>query len=400
MDEVRLRRGRARPAWAGHPDILSGAVEAVSGAPVAGDVVLVRDHDARPIGRGFYSPTSPLTVRMLTRDPEEEIDRAFFDRRARRAADLRRRLGLPSAATTVFRAVHGAGDGLPGVAADAFGEWLVVEAADPGMERRLPDLAGALAAAFGARGVRAVRPGPLPKAAASEAAAPEAAERDLGPEPVPAEVEVLENGIRFVVDTVAGQKTGHFADHRDNRAAFARLAAGTRVLDAFCGTGGFALAAALAGAERVTAVDSSARALDLAARNAALNGVSDRIEFRREDVFRHLRRIERDGVRFDAVVLDPPRMASRRAEVPGALRGYKELNLRALRLLGEGGLLASASCTGVVPEDVFRDVLRDAALDARRGVTVFFRGGQGPDHPVPAASPEGRYLKFFLCRAD
>ncbi len=395
MDEVLLRRGRARPVWAGHPDVLSGAVEAVSGSPAAGDVVLVRDHDARPVGRGFYSPTSPVSVRMLTREPEEEIDRAFFDRRAVHAAALRRRLGLPSAATTVFRAVHGAGDGLPGVAADVFGDWLVLEVGNRGMERRLPDLAAALAAAFGARGVRAARPGSFARAEALQGP-----EGDLGPEPVPAEVDVREHGVRFVVDTVAGQKTGHFADHRDNRAAFARLAGGVRVLDAFCGTGGFALAAALAGAERVTAVDSSARALECAARNAALNGVADRIDFVREDAFKYLRRVERDGVRYGAIVLDPPRMASRRAEIRGALRGYKELNLRAMRILEAGGLLASASCTGVLPEEAFGEVLRDAALDARRGLTVFFRGGQGADHPFPAAAPEGRYLKFWMGRVD
>jgi 23S rRNA (cytosine1962-C5)-methyltransferase len=392
MEEVRLLRGRARPLWAGHPDVLSGAVSAVTGSPGAGDVVLVRDHEGRPVGRGFFAPASPVRVRLLTREPEEEIDGAFFLRRARRAAALRASVGLPSAETTVYRAVHSAGDGLPGLVADRYGDFLVIEVSNRGMERRAEEIAASLAEAFGVRGARlAAVPASMEEGLNGEG-------RDLLPEPVPAEVEVRENGTRFFADTLHGQKTGHFADQRENRAAFARLAAGARVLDAFAGTGGFGLAAARAGAASVIGVDSSARALELAARNAAENGVSDRVSFVKDDVFRFLRRQERDGRRFDAIVLDPPRMASRRKEVHNAVRGYKELNLRAMRLLVPGGLLATSSCTGVLPEDDFFSIVRDAALDAKREAQLFFRSGQAPDHPWPAACPESRYLKFALAR--
>jgi 23S rRNA (cytosine1962-C5)-methyltransferase len=276
--------------------------------------------------------------------------------------------------------------------ADRYGDWLTIEISNRGMERRAEEIAVALAGAFGIRGAR-LAGGP---ASPEEGLTGEG--RELLPEPVPPEVPVLENGVRFVADLVHGQKTGHFADQRENRAAFARFVAGARVLDCFTGTGGFGLAASRAGAAHVLGVDSSGRALELAERNASENGVADRMEFAKDDVFRFLRRIEREGRRFDAVVLDPPRMASRRRELRNALRGYKELNLRALRLLVPGGLLATSSCTGILPEEDFFGIVRDAALDAKREVQWFFRSGQAPDHPWPAACPEARYLKFALAR--
>jgi 23S rRNA (cytosine1962-C5)-methyltransferase len=379
---IRLRRGRAKPVWAGHPRVMSGAVASVEGEPGSGEVVLVVDEAGRPIGRGLYCPDAPVRVWMLTRDPEARVDGALFARRVARALSLRERSGLPSEDTTAYRLLHGDGDRLPGVVADRYGDFAVLELTVPGMEDRRETIARQLLEVSGLRGVLA-RP----------------AGDGLG-EPVPAEVEVLENGIRYLVDPRGGQKTGHFADQRENRRLFARFVRGARVLDAFTGTGGFALAAAAAGAERILAVDSSAAALERAERNAERNGVGERVEFVRGDAFRVLRRLLREGERFDAACIDPPRMASRRRELRGALRGYKELNLRGLGLVEEGGLLATSSCTGLLSEEGFLRVLRDASLDAGRRLTVLFLRGQGPDHPWSPTAPESRYLKFLLGRVD
>jgi 23S rRNA (cytosine1962-C5)-methyltransferase len=392
VSSVTLRRGRAKPIWAGHPWVLSGAVAKVGGEPAPGDVVTVFDDAGRPIGRGFFAPKARITVRMLSLDPDEAIDTAFFARRVERAVDLRASLGLPDDRTTAYRLVHSEGDGLPGVVVDRYGEYLVVQLTVRGMEVHAQALAGALAAVPGVRGAVLRSVG---RRSAEEGLAGEDGPF-FGGAP-PERIEVVENGIRHLVDTAAGQKTGHFADHRLNRAVVQSMAGGRRTLDAFTGTGGFALAAAAGGATTVLGIDSSKTSLAAAGANAAANDMAN-VEFVREDVFRALRRLENEKERFDLVILDPPRMASGRREVKGALRGYKELNLRAMRLLVDGGVLATASCTGMISEEEFLGAVRAAALDAKRIVTVTHVGGQGPDHPWSAAAPEGRYLKFLAGR--
>jgi len=392
VDVVRLRTRRAKPIWAGHPWVLSGAVEAVTGEPASGDVVRVEAHDGKPIGRGFYAARSRIRVRMLTLDPELPIDDALFAARVVRAVAARLAFGLPREDTTVYRVVHSEGDGLPGLVVDRYGEFLVVQITARGTERFRDAVGAALAAVPGIRGA-VLRPVPA-------RAAEEELTLEPGPlfgEPLPERILVRENGIRYRVDPAGGQKTGHFADHRRNRAYVAGIAAGRRTLDAFTGTGGFALAAAAGRAAEVTAIDSSDASLAVAKENAKANRIGG-IEFRREDVFRALRRLEGEGADFDLIILDPPRMASRRREVKGARRGYKELNLRAMRLLADGGILATASCTGLVSSEEFEETVRDAAFDAKREFVVHHRGGQGPDHPWRLAAPEGRYLKFLVGR--
>jgi 23S rRNA (cytosine1962-C5)-methyltransferase len=373
---------------------MSGAVERVEGEAGAGDVVLVLDHREKPIGRGFIAPDSQIRVRMLSRDPDEEIDADFLPGRIRRAASLRASLGLPGPDTDVYRAVHGSGDGLPGVVADRYGDHVVIQLTVRGMETRRGEIAAALAETLGVQGVLLRR---VPAFERTEGL--EGAEGDLLETPVPEEVEVEENGLVYLVDPRRGQKTGHYADHRENRALLGLLAKG-RALDAFCGTGGFALAAARGGADTVVAADSSPSALERAGRNAERNGTLGRTTFVKDDVFRLLRRYEAEGERFDTVVLDPPRMASTRRELKGALRGLKELNLRALRLLAAGGVLATASCTGLVTAEAFERTVRDAALESDRRLTVIHARGAGPDHPWSVAAPESRYLHFLLARVD
>jgi 23S rRNA (cytosine1962-C5)-methyltransferase len=395
MDEVTLKQGRARPVWAGHPWVMSGAIGSVTGEPVAGDTVRVRDHAGRPIGTGFFSPGSQIRVRMLTDRPEEQVDGEFLARRVRRAVALRESLLLPSDQTTAFRLVHGDGDRLPGTVADRYGDYLVLQLTVAGMERRRDELGAILLAESGARGVFL---DPVPAFAEREGLC--GAAGHLAGEELPREIEILECGVRMVVDPRRGQKTGHFADHRENRAVVRGMVRGGRVLDCFTGTGGFALAAALGGAGEVLALDSSAVALEAARRNAERNGVADRITFLRGDVFRLLRAFEREGRRFEAVVLDPPSMARSRSDLAPAKRGYKELNLRALKLIEPGGLLFTASCTGILGREDFDLLLRDAAFDAKRDLVILHEAGQAPDHPWPVAVPEARYLKFRAGRVE
>ncbi len=392
MKEVTLKKGRSRPVWAGHPWVMSGAVASVTGEPATGDTVLVRDHVGSPIGRGFFSPGSQIRVRMLTLDPEERIDEGFFRRRVRRAVALRESLMLPSGETSAYRLIHGDGDRLPGVVADRYGDYVVLQLTVSGMERRKEELATILMEEAGVRGVHLD-----PVTAFAEKEGLTGVGGLLAGEDLPDEIPILEKGVKMLVDPRQGQKTGHFADHRENRALVRRMVRKGRVLDCFTGTGGFALAALLGGASEVLALDSSAVALAAAEKNAALNGVEDRVSFERGDVFKLLRRYEREGRRFDAVVLDPPSMARRRAGLPRARRGYKELNLRALRLLEPGGFFFTASCTGILSRDDFDLLLREAAFDAKRDLVILAEGGQAPDHPWPVAVPEARYLKFRWC---
>ena len=388
---VKLRSGRDRPIRGGHPWVLSGAVESVAGDPATGDVVNVAAADGTALGRGFYAGQARIRVRMLTSDPEAPVDAALFARRIGRAVEVRRRFGLPREDTTVYRLIHSEGDRLPGLVVDRYGEYLVVQITVRGMERWRDALAGALVALPGIRGAWL-----RPVGKRSDEEEVEAPAGTLFGEALPERILVRENGVRFRVDGTGGQKTGHFADHRENRALVARLARGGRVLDAFTGTGGFALAAAVGGATDVTGIDSSPTSLAAAEENLRANRLDpSAVRFGKEDVFRALRRLEGEGERYDLVVLDPPRMAASRREVKGALRGYKELNLRALRLVADGGILATASCTGMISEDEFERTVRDAAFDARRDFTVHHRTGQGPDHPWPLAAGEGRYLKML-----
>ncbi|MEN8149317.1 MAG: class I SAM-dependent rRNA methyltransferase [Planctomycetota bacterium] len=391
MATVHLRAGRDRPVRGGHPWVLSGAVASVAGDPATGDVVEVAAADGSAIGRGFFAGKARIRVRMLTADPEVVIDDGFFARRVERAVETRRRFGLPREDTTVYRLIHSEGDRLPGLVVDRYGEYLVVQVTVRGMERRREEVAGALAALPGIRGALLRTVG---RRSGEEEV--EASDGPLFGEALPERILVRENGVRFRVDGAGGQKTGHFADHRENRALVMRLARGGRVLDAFTGTGGFALAAAVGGAEDVTGIDSSPSSLAAAEENVRANRLdAKRVRFVREDVFRALRRLEGEGAAFDLVVLDPPRMAASRREVKGALRGYKELNLRALRLVRDGGVLATASCTGMISEAEFTRTVRDAAFDAGRDFTIHHRTGQGPDHPWPLAAGEGRYLKML-----
>jgi 23S rRNA (cytosine1962-C5)-methyltransferase len=278
--------------------------------------------------------------------------------------------------------------------ADRFGEWVVVQVSVLGMERLLDPLADALVETLRPRGVW-LRGGA--RHAKGEGIA--AGDRLLRGEEPPPVAWVREGGVKFGVDLRSGAKTGHFCDQRENRARFAELCRGRRVLDAFCGTGGFALHALVeGGAAEALCVDSSKPALARLRENAEANGVAAKVRVAAEDGFLALRRLAGAGEKFGAVSVDPPRLADKKHDVAGALRALREVHLRALLLLEEGGILAASSCSGAVGDEAFEDTLRDAARLAKRRVQVLRRGGAGPDHPWSVVAPEGRYLRFVLAR--
>jgi 23S rRNA (cytosine1962-C5)-methyltransferase len=398
---VVLADRHARPAWAGHPNVFSGAIDRVEGGePKTGDEVDVLDGKGRFIGRGVWHAESAVRVRILRWTPGP-IDATFLRRRVADAVLLRRDVLRLQERTDCWRVIHGDGDRLPGVVADRYGDWVVLQVTTRAAADRREALAQALLQETGARGV-------WERASTSFAEAegfPPGGGRLAGEVP-PDTVEVREDGVVWHVDLRGGPKTGHFLDQRDNRAAFAALCRGRaadapprRMLDVFAGTGGFGVTALKLGdAASVLAVDASKPSLERAAENAAANGVADKLTTRAGDAFDVLRELEKNGVRFGAVSIDPPRFAGSRNELRGAIRGYRELNLRAMLVLEHGGLLATSSCTGVLTEEEFETVVRDAAVDARRRVQVLRRGGQGGDHPWLTAVPESRYLKHLVAR--
>ncbi len=392
VGRVTLVEGRARPLWAGHPLVYAGAIASVDGTPSTGDAVAVADSDGRLIGVGVWHAEAVVRVRLL-RSGAGVLDQELIGRRVRRAAALRTDVLKLPARTDAWRLVHGDGDGLNGAVADRFGAYVVLQVTTLAAAQRRPWLAAAL---MDEDGVEGVWERPSPRFATAEGFHAGGG-RLAGTEP-PEEIEIVEDGVRYGVDLRKGQKTGHFLDQRDNRRRFAEVASAGRVLDLFAGTGGFGLAAAVAGATSVLAVDVSARALARLTSNAARNDATERVALREEDAFSAVRALTEEKGRFDAVSVDPPRMASSRGELKGALRGYRDLNAHAISLVTPGGFLATSSCTGALTEDAFLRMLRDAALRARRRLQVLHVSGQAPDHPWLTAVPEGRYLKHVLAR--
>jgi len=383
---LRLKRGRDRARW--HPWIFKGEVADVGDA-APGDVVTVVDAAGRLVGRGLYNPRPALCCRLLTWQ-DEPIDDAFFRRRIAAAVALRARGGPPP---ELGRLVWSEADGLPGLVVDRYGPVLVVQCLTLGMARRRRELVAALRAVVGDLPAYAAdEPGP----AAFEGFAPE---RGWVDREGPARVEVAEGPVRFPVIPGQGQKTGLYLDQRDNRLRLGPLARDQDVLDAFAYVAGFACHALVQGARRAVVIESSPEAVALAREALALNGVAERAEVIQANAFDELRRLERARARFGLIVLDPPPFARSRQTVDAAVRGYKEINLRAMRLLAPGGRLATFTCSHHVSGALFEDTCRAAAADAGVRLRVLAQLGQAADHPVLLTVPETRYLKGLLLEA-
>ena len=390
MGTVVIRKGRAKPLWRGHPWVFRDSIERVEGDPEAGELVSVQDASGRGIGCGFFSPRSKISVRVLDRAERIEPDCEFFGARIERAAKLRRETLDLSVVTDAYRLVHSEGDLLPGLIVDQFANHLVVQFSTAGMHRHREVILDTLEELEKPRAIFAAPD----KSAAKHEGLPDAPGllRGTAPESPP---EINEHGVRFRVILGAGQKTGFYTDQRDNREYIGRLARGRRVLDLHTYTGGFALYAAANGAREVLGIDSSGPSLANAVDNAMLNNVRQ-VRFERDDVKSALNRLHEAGRRFDIVVSDPPKFAPSKRDVSRALSAYRDLHLRAMRLVEPGGLLAASSCSGAVNAEEFEQTVRDAAYDLGRHARILHRGGQAPDHPVLATCPEGRYLKFLL----
>lgn len=391
---VYLHPGKEKPVLGGHPWIFSGAIARVEGTPRDGNIVDVADARGRWLARGYYNSKSQIVVRLLTWDADEAVDEAFWRRRLTAAAAVREALSLTSV-TNAYRLIHAESDRLPGLVVDRYGDWLVVQFLTLGVEARRELLLRLLVEQFAPAGiversdVSVRRQEGLPLRSGI-----------LWGEAPPAGLMVEEHGLRFAVDLLGGQKTGFYLDQRENRRIVSAYARNRRVLNAFSFTGAFGVYALAAGAEHVTNVDSSFEALTQAEANLRLNGLDpDRqADAICGDVFQVLRDMRNRGERYDLVILDPPKFARSKAELDGAARGYKDINLLGLQLLNPGGILATFSCSGLVTADLFQKIVYGASVDAGRPVQVLARLGQGPDHPLLLSFPEGEYLKGLLCR--
>jgi 23S rRNA (cytosine1962-C5)-methyltransferase len=390
--KVILQPRRARPFYGRHPWVFAGAVAAVEGDPADGDVVDLLSHTGNFVARGLYNGRSKIRVRLYSWDPGGALDEAFFRDRLAAALRLRGMLGLDGPGRGC-RLVFSEGDGLSGLVVDRFDRWLVVQFTALALAQRREMIAGALA--------ELVRPEGIYLRTERGVGKLEGLELHDGPlwGTVPAgPAEIEERGVRYLVNLAEGQKTGFYLDHRDNRAAVAPLAAGRRMLDAFCYTGGFGLQAARAGAAEVVGVDQSEPALALARENARLNGLSDRTAYVRADIFDDLDARAARGERFGVVVLDPPKFARSRNAVDEALRGYRRLQGLGLRLLEPDGVLVTCCCSGLITAAMLEELLAQLAAEAKREVQVLERRGAAPDHPVSVACLESRYLKCLVCR--
>jgi 23S rRNA (cytosine1962-C5)-methyltransferase len=392
VPRVVLQPRRARPFFGRHPWVYAGAIAAVSGAPADGDEVDLYSHAGHFVARGLYNSRSKIRVRLYSWSPDVSLDRAFF--RDRLAAALRLRgpiLGLDGPGKAC-RLVFSEGDGLSGLTVDRYDRWLVVQFTSLGLARRVELLVELL--------VELTEPGGIYLRTERGIGRLEGLELQDGPlrgtlpdRPIAIE----EDGLRFLVHVAEGQKTGFYLDQRDNRRAVARMAAGRRVLDSFCYTGGFGLHAARAGASSVVGVDVSEPALAVAREHAKLNGL-DNIAFLRADVFEQLDAFATAGERFGLIVLDPPKFARARNAVEEAMRGYRRLQTLALRLLDADGILVTCCCSGLITADMLVGLLAQLAVEERREVQVLERRGQAADHPVAVTCPESNYLKCILSR--
>lgn len=344
--------------------------------------------DGKPLGNGYVNPHSLLCGRLVSRSIKHVLDRSLLVHRLNIALSLRERLFDKS----FYRLVYGESDGLPGLVVDRFGDVLVVQINTAGMEAVKDDLLEALD--------KAVKPAAILWRNDSSARQLEGLESYIAPAmgEVPETVEIEENGTRFSVPLLSGQKTGWFYDHRTNRAQLQQLARGMRVLDVFSYIGGWGIEAATAGADEVVCVDSSARALDQVEHNARLNGVQEKVKTIEGDAFEALKALRAERERFDVVVVDPPAFIKRKKDAKKGIDAYRRINQAAMQLLGKDGMLVSASCSFHLKRDVLREQLHQGARHLDRSLQIIGQGHQGPDHPVHPVIPETDYIKCFTAR--
>jgi len=394
MLRIWLASGKEKSIHNRHPWIYSGAIARREEGIVPGAIVDVYDSSDRWLARGYYNPHSQITIRLLTWDETEPVDRAFWEHRLRRACERREALRCDPA-TNTYRLVHAESDGLPGLIVDRYADWLVLQSLTLGIEQWKPTLAKLLMEITGCKGVYERSDADV----RSHEGLRFANGLLTGGQP-PAPVRVVEHGHTFAVDVYHGHKTGFYLDQRESRKVIEQHSADAQVLNVFSYTGGFTVYALAGGARVVTNVDSSSDALRLAETNIVLNELAGTVSSLEGDAFQVLRRLRDDGMRYDVIILDPPKFAFSRAQLISASRGYKDINMLGMQLLRSGGLLATFSCSGLVSEDLFQKIVFGASIDTGREARILQRFAQGSDHPVLLSFPESAYLKGFLLRLE
>lgn len=386
-----LKKGEGRALKSGGPWVYDNEIASIMGNFENGDIVIVRDFDGYPLGRGFINTNSKIRIRMMTRNENPEIDREFLKMRVRDAWEYRKKTVDISSCRVIF----GEADFLPGMVIDKFSDVLVVQSLALGIDKLKMIIIEELKSAMAEDGItiRGVY-----ERSDAKVRLQEGMERVKGfiGEPFDTKVQIVENGVKYIVDIENGQKTGFFLDQKYNRLAIQRLCKDAKVLDCFTHTGSFALNAGIAGAKSVTGVDASQLAVDQATENAELNGLEKRVKFICEDVFELLPKLEAEGEKYDVVILDPPAFTKSKNSIKNAVKGYREINLRGMKLVKDGGYLATCSCSHFMSYELFTQTIGQAARNVHKRLRQVEYRTQAADHPILWSADESYYLKFYI----
>ena len=388
---VTLKKGEGRTLKAGGMWVYDNEIDTIMGSFENGDVVAIHDFDGYFMGYGFINTKSKITVRLLCKKKDTVIDEAFMEQRVRDAWEYRKQ----TIDTSSCRVIFGEADFLPGLVIDKFSDVLVVESLALGIDRWKVTIVDALKKVLAEDGI-SIRG--VYERSDAKVRLQEGMERYKGfiGEPFDTKVEIIENGVKYIVDVEDGQKTGFFLDQKNNRAAIHRFCKDKKVLDCFTHTGSFALNAGIAGAKSVLGVDASQLAVDQATENAKLNGLEERVKFRCADVFELLPQLEEEKESFDVVILDPPAFTKSRNSVKNAVKGYREINIRGLKLVRDGGFLVTCSCSHFMEPDLFAKTIKEAAAGAHKRLRQIEFRTQACDHPILWAADQSYYLKFYI----
>lgn len=386
-----LKKGEGRALKSGGPWVYDNEIASIMGNFENGDIVIVRDFDGYPLGRGFINTNSKIRIRMMTRNENQEIDREFLKMRVRDAWEYRKKTVDISSCRVIF----GEADFLPGMVIDKFSDVLVVQSLALGIDKLKMIIIEELKSAMAEDGItiRGVY-----ERSDAKVRLQEGMERVKGfiGEPFDTKVQIVENGVKYIVDIEDGQKTGFFLDQKYNRLAIQRLCKDAKVLDCFTHTGSFALNAGIAGAKSVTGVDASQLAVDQATENAELNGLEKCVKFICEDVFELLPKLEAEGEKYDVVILDPPAFTKSKNSIKNAVKGYREINLRGMKLVKDGGYLATCSCSHFMSYELFTQTIGQAARNVHKRLRQVEYRTQAADHPILWSADESYYLKFYI----
>lgn len=395
MTIIRLKKNRHRSLERKHPWVFSGAIDSIKDLSRNGETVKVVSVDGKFLCWGAYSSKSQISIRVWSFVEDEKIDFVFFERQIKQALELRTQI-IDITKTNSYRLINAESDGLPGLIVDKYNDYLVCQFLSAGAEFWKEEIVKLLSSLLNPTGIY-------------ERSDVEVREKEglnpvagilLGKDP-PDLIEIIENGNKFLVDIKNGHKTGFYLDQRENRELLKKFAQGKEILNCFSYSGGFSVFAIKSGADKVINVDSSAEALELAQKNFSLNEIeSSKYENINDDIFKYLRKLRDANKQFDIIILDPPKFADSVSQIDKASRGYKDINLLAIKLLRRGGLLFTFSCSGHITTELFNKVISDAALDSGRRVNIIKHLTQSPDHTVLTNFPEGLYLKGLVCKVN